>query len=541
MAVSISLSSLRPFVWARRLLGSLSLRGAVILVVCIGLLGPGLYSVIHQIEKERHDAERNLRSEVAVLTDVLSVAMREPIWQISPELGRYIAQSMFRDARLVSVTVWAEEEKSFVELYRSVQAMAPTITDRRPVLMGGKSIGSVEVAMSTGAMQDALTLQLRELLLRTALTLIFSLVLILWVLERWIFSPVSYVTRSAIEFADRHLETPIELQRSDEFGKLAQALERMRLSLQSNFIELERKNIELQAYANTLEARVEQRTLDLTETNERLSASVGNLRAAQRSLIESEKLASLGRLVASITHELNTPLGNAMTVVSALEESYREIAEKAAGKGLRRSELDHFIKHNADGLEILHRNVARSAGLIANFKQVAVDQSSERRRLFDLSMVVQETISTIQPKLKRTPYLIQTEMAEGVMMDSYPGPLEQVLINLVMNAVIHGFAERPYGVVTIRSQKLDNQRVRIVCTDDGLGMDEKTRVRVFEPFFTTRAGDGGSGLGMNIVYSIVTSVLGGRISLQSKLGEGTACVIDLPLKPPEYEPKDDAP
>ena len=519
--------------------GRLSLRGVVVLVVCLGLLGPGLYSVLHQIDSERRDAEQDLRSDVGVLTDVLSVAMREPIWQVSPELGRYIAQSMFRDPRLVSITVWAEEEKSFIELYRSVQAMAPTITDRRPVVMGGKSIGSVEVAMSTGAMQDVLSRHMRELLIRTGLTLILSLALILWVLERWIFSAVSRVTRAATEFSNRQLDNPIELHRSDEFGRLAEALERMRRSLQSNFIELERKNIELRAYANTLEARVEQRTLDLTETNERLSASVGNLRAAQRSLIESEKLASLGRLVASITHELNTPLGNAMTVVSALEESHREISDKALNGALRRSELEQFLKHNADGLDILHRNVARSAGLIANFKQVAVDQSSERRRIFDLSLVVQETIATMQPKLKRTPYQVLTEMTDGIMMDSYPGPLEQVLINLIMNAVIHGFGERPYGVITIRTQILDQHRVRIVCTDDGVGMDEKVRLRVFEPFFTTRVGEGGSGLGMSIVYSIVTSVLGGRINVQSKSGEGTSCVIDLPLKPPEYVPKDE--
>lgn len=537
MPASISTIS-KVFGAPRRWLGRLPLRLAVVIAVSFGLLGPGLYAIWHEVGAEERIAEQDLRSDVATLADVLSVAMREPIWQVAPELGRHIAQAMFRDSRLVSITVWAEGDSTFLELYRSVKAMAPTISEKRPVIMAGRQIGKVEVTLTAGVMEDALARQLQSLMLRTGLALVLSLVLILWVLDRWILAPVAYVTRSAAQLAEKRLDSAIELDRSDELGKLAAALDQMRRSLQDAFNELERKNIELQAYATTLESRVEKRTLDLTESNERLSTTLGNLRAAQRSLIESEKLASLGRLVASIAHELNTPLGNAMTVVTALTESHRQFAEKAGNGGLRRSELEHFIQHNGDGLDILQRNVARSSALIANFKQVAVDQSSERRRLFDLAVVVQETISTIQPKLKRTPYIIQNDIVEGVMMDSYPGPLEQVLINLIMNSVIHGFGERPYGVVTLRSERLDAQRIRLVCADDGAGMAPEVRARAFEPFFTTRAEQGGSGLGMNIVYSIVTSVLGGRITLQSKPGEGTACVIDLPLTAPEYVAKD---
>lgn len=522
--------------WKKVWTGGLSLRVAVIFAVSLGLLGPGIFSVWHQITKEEATARENLRNDLATLADVLSVAMRDPIWQVSPESGRHIAQAMFRDPRLVSVTVWSDDGQLFVELYRSVQVMAPTLSEKRPVSMSGQPIGLVEVTLSAGPTQDSVGRHLRELLQREGLVLLFSLVLILWVLERRVFDPIAYVTRSASDFAGRRLQNPVVLPRSDELGALAEALEKMRISLQYSFTELERKNIELQAYASTLESRVEQRTLDLTESNKRLTASVDNLRSAQRSLIESEKLASLGRLVASIAHELNTPLGNAITVVSALEESHRDFAEKAAGGALRRSELDHFVNHQGDGLEILHRNVARSAALIADFKQVAVDQSSERRRVFDLTLVIQETIATLQPKLKRTPYIIQTELVDGVMMDSYPGPLEQVLINLTMNAVTHGFAGRPYGLVTVRSERLDDDRVRIVFIDDGVGMEEKVRARVFEPFFTTCPDSGGSGLGMSIVYSVVTSVLGGRIVLKSKPGEGTAVIIDLPLKPAEYVP-----
>ena len=525
--------------WKRLWSNSLSLRVAVILAVTLGLLGPGFLSVWHQVKTEELAAEASLQSDLSTLVDVLSVSMRDPIWQVSPESGKHIAQAMFRDPRLISVNVWGDHDKVFLELYRSVHVMAPTVSEKRTVTMGGQRIGLVEVTLSAGPMRESVARHLRDLLVREAIVLLFSLVLILWVLERRVFDPVAFVTRSASDFAERRLHNPVALPRSDELGLLADALEKMRVSLLNSFTELERKNIELRAYATTLESRVEQRTLDLTETNQRLTASVENFRSAQRSLIESEKLASLGRLVASIAHELNTPLGNALTVVSALEESHRDFSSKLTVGGLRRSELEHFMQHSGDGLEILRRSVARSAELIADFKQVAVDQSSERRRVFDLSMVIQETMTTLKPKLKRTPYVVQTELTDGVMMDSYPGPLEQVLINLTMNAVIHGFAGRPFGLITLRSELLDNDRVRIIVTDDGVGMDDKVRLRAFEPFFTTRPDSGGSGLGMSIVYSIVTSVLGGRIVLKSKPGDGTAIVIDLPLKPPEYVPGDD--
>lgn len=517
-------------VWFRRL----SLRWAVASAVAVGLLVPGLYSVWHEIDVEEQHATDRLNNDVSTLAEVLSVAMREPIWQVSPELGRHIAQSMFRDSRLVAITVWTEDGQKFIEVYRSVKALSATVSEQRPVVMSGQGIGRVEITLTVAEKDEELGRLLRQSLLRTGLVLAVSLLLILAVLDRWMLGPVALITRGASRLAEKQLESPMTLDRTDELGDLAQALEKMRVALRDAFVDLERKNTELQAYASTLESRVAQRTLDLTETNERLSSTVANLRAAQNSLIEAEKLASLGRLVASITHELNTPLGNAMTVVTALEDAYHQFSEKASSGAMRRSELDHFLKHNGDGLEILHRNVARASSLMASFKQVAVDQSSERRRLFDLASVMQETISTLQPKLKRTPYVIDCRVPEGIMMDSYPGPLEQVMINLMMNSVIHGFGERPYGQITIHSEMLDADRVRIVCADDGEGMTEAVRTRAFEPFFSTRHDQGGSGLGMNVVYSMITGVLGGRVSLRSRPGEGTACVIDLPLNAPQY-------
>ena len=172
--------------------------------------------------------------------------------------------------------------------------------------------------------------------------------------------------------------------------------------------------------------------------------------------------------------------------------------------------------------------------LIAHFKQVAVDQTSAQRRPFDLAEVVGEVVLTLRPQFKATPYRIEVDIPPGIDMDSFPGPLGQVLTNLVNNALLHGFAGLPAGVVRIAAEA-QGDRVRIQVADNGRGIAPEHQSRVFDPFFTTRLGQGGSGLGLHIVYSIVTRVLGGRIDLASQPGEGTEITLEIPVIAPQQE------
>jgi signal transduction histidine kinase len=214
-----------------------------------------------------------------------------------------------------------------------------------------------------------------------------------------------------------------------------------------------------------------------------LTRSLANLKAAQRSLLESEKQASLGRLVSGIAHDLNTPLGNAVTIVSELEQRYREFRKHTIEGGIKRSEFEGFLDHSQQGMEILHQNVERAALLISRFKQVAIDQATERRRAFDLAQVVEETLSTLEHQFRRSPYILQADLADSVMMDSYPGPLEQVIIHLVTNALTHGFKDRSYGTVVVRAERLNRIRARLVVRDDGVGMSEDLRQHIFELYY----------------------------------------------------------
>lgn len=274
-----------------------------------------------------------------------------------------------------------------------------------------------------------------------------------------------------------------------------------------------------------LEARVVQRTEDLARANE-------ELRLAMRQLVQTEKLASLGSLVAGIAHELNTPLGNVLTVATTLRDRSEEFAATVAGgEGLRRSTINDYTGGCLEAARIVERNARRAAELIGNFKEVAVDQTSARRRRFDLRAVIDELLSTLQPTLRRTAHRIDVQVAPGIMLDSYPGPLEQILGNLIMNSLLHGFEHVAAGVIVIHAEGGEDE-VRLRYTDNGCGMSDEIAQQAFDPFFTTKLGKGGSGLGLYIAYNLTTAVLGGSIALRSETGEGVDFELVLPKSAP---------
>lgn len=305
------------------------------------------------------------------------------------------------------------------------------------------------------------------------------------------------------------------------------------LLLASVFDVTERKTAaaELQRLNEALESRVAERTQDLAVSNSELSATVEQLQRAQTELVRSERLASLGSLVAGVAHELNTPLGSVLLVATTLGDGIDELRQQLACGDLKRSSLAQFLAQQAEAQTLIVRNARRAAELIGRFKQVAVDQTSEHRRRFDLGEVVSEVIETLQPRLRATPHRIELEIAAGLAMDSYPGPLGQVLTNLVMNAVIHGFGAKP-GSVRIEAHGLADDELELIVSDDGAGIPAEHLPRIFDPFFTTKLGEGGSGLGLHIVFSLVERSLGGRVEVESHPGQGTRFRLRLPRTAP---------
>ena len=280
-----------------------------------------------------------------------------------------------------------------------------------------------------------------------------------------------------------------------------------------------------------LEARVEERTQALERSNQSLTETLQRLEQTQDELVESEKLASLGALVAGVAHELNTPIGNALMAASTLSDEARVFADSAKS-GMTRTAFDAHLVTTQTGTEMIMTNISRAAELINGFKQLAVDRTSAQRREFNLDREMADIRVAMGPTLRAHPVVLTVgQGVDTIVMDSFPGALSSIIINLINNAILHGFEGRSAGVITIDSKLVDPGHVEILFADDGNGMTDAVRKHVFEPFFTTKLGRGGSGLGMHIVYNNVTKLLGGRIELESEPGKGTRYRLLLPLRP----------
>ena len=271
---------------------------------------------------------------------------------------------------------------------------------------------------------------------------------------------------------------------------------------------------------------------EMRKARDAAETALRNLRETQASLIEAEKLAALGRLVAGVAHEVNNPVGISLTVASALERKTANFGAEVARGELRRSSLNDFLATSRDASSQLVANLNRAAELIQSFKQVAADRNYSDQRSFDLADLTEQVVMSLRPGLRKHNLTLQVDCQPNLMMNSYPGPYGQVLTNLFLNAVAHAFPDGRPGVIEISARESGKDNVEIIFSDNGVGMSLDVRRRAFDPFFTTRRDQGGTGLGLHIVYSIVTNRLGGRLDLDSEPGGGTRIQMILPRTAP---------
>jgi signal transduction histidine kinase len=268
---------------------------------------------------------------------------------------------------------------------------------------------------------------------------------------------------------------------------------------------------------------------ELRASKERAESALLELNTAQQNLIDAERLAALGGLVAGVTHEVNNPIGISLTVASSLARRTAMFEAELKSDGqLRRSQLEEFVRSSRDASEQLVANLHRAGELIQSFKQVAVDRSHAERRQFLLDEATDQIIASLRPVLKQAPIALHLDVPEGLVIDGYPGSYGQILTNLFLNAVNHAFAKGRSGTISISARPRGADDVEIIFADDGAGMTPEVQRQAFDPFFTTRRNEGGTGLGLHIVYNLVTQQLGGRMMLESRPGQGTTFRIIMP-------------
>ncbi|MBB6249604.1 PAS domain-containing sensor histidine kinase [Nitrospirillum iridis] len=267
------------------------------------------------------------------------------------------------------------------------------------------------------------------------------------------------------------------------------------------------------------------------------------LRDTQESLVQAEKLASLGELVAGVAHELNTPVGISYTAATFLSDRLREFRVELE-RTPRRATMMEFLDLVGETADLMTVNAGRAARLVQSFKNIAVDQTNDERRLLSLKSYLEEIAISLSPQWKRPGHTLTIDCPTGLVLDTYPGALSQVLTNLIVNATLHGYAPGQAGRLTITASPLPlaagggtgrpaAEHVEILFADDGKGIAPEALPRIFDPFFTTRRGAGSTGLGLNIVFNLVTRTLGGRIEVDSTPGRGTRFFLRLPKVAPQ--------
>lgn len=349
--------------------------------------------------------------------------------------------------------------------------------------------------------------------------------------------------------------TPITLDRAQVLGSFAMYYRDVRspgeddmhligvaTHLAAIAIERTRRERELAQYREHLEELVAARTAELTgaveradQINRELSNALETLSRAQDELVRRDKMAALGALVAGVAHELNTPIGNSLVVATALAERTRNLVASLAD-GLRRSVLERYLADADEAGDLLVRNLGRAATLVAGFKQIAVDHASLERREFSLTELLSDLGAPLRVAARAARVDLALALEPGLAMDSYPGPLSQVVTELFENCLAHAFPEGRGGNVKISAALRERDLVAISVEDDGAGMTPEVQARVYDPFYTARMGAGRSGLGLHVAHNIVTNILGGRIELRSAPGAGSCFTLLLPAAAPRTPP-----
>jgi signal transduction histidine kinase len=395
-------------------------------------------------------------------------------------------------------------------------------TLRLPILVDSEEVGRLNITEN-----DNYLASFGINILKYMVPVLLVSLLVVWLLSRSLqaklAAPLNDLTKAVHEVAyNQDYRRQVEIVSDDELGELGSAFNFMLAKLAENEafrVEKETEIVELNA---DLENKVYERTKEL-------ETSLENLQVTQQQLVEQEKMASLGELVAGVAHEINTPIGVGITAVSHLAESIGRIHKAFNSGTLTKKQFTDMLSAILESAGIVESNLRRAADLVKAFKAVAVDQTSAEPRLFALGSYVQDILTSLGPKLKRTRHEVKMDIPDDLDLYCDPGVVSQIITNLVMNSLHHAFAEDVVGEISIRA-RISDSALHLTYEDNGQGIEQSIIKRLFDPFVTTKRGQGGSGLGTHIIYNLVTQALGGRIQCISEPNKGTRFDITLPLE-----------
>ncbi|WP_426415974.1 sensor histidine kinase [Aestuariirhabdus sp. LZHN29] len=527
-----------------------------------------------QVVAEFYSARSVIETDMRHTLESLQQGLAQSIWEINPEQEAALVEGLIQLPTVVGVEVVHADDGSL--LRRGVtpeQQLADvnTLDDSRSVRAPGRLFGVVsplvygrddsarQVGMVTLYSSDEVTfdriqVSLVFLILNAMLKTALLIFMFLWVFRKYLSRPLTSFTQQIASMDLHNLgKSHLHLQQHNEneltllskgFNRLVDKLIENRSELDRHNTtlaqEVEKKTRSLQETLNVVEAREQslesevalrlQAEQELKASYQALKQSQGELYKAQDQLVASEKLNTLGQMVAEVTHELNTPIGVAITTSSYLEGKMQELEKGFKERTITTGQMEQFLAGGRESAELIRVNMQHAAELVSDFKLIAVDEASNRLRTINLKDYLQGIVHSVHHKFKRTPHQIVVDCDPSIELYCRPGAIAQVVINLMMNSLVHGFESHDSGNIRIEARKEDARWIAITYRDDGKGMAAEQLQRVFEPFYTTRQEEGGSGLGGHIVHKLVTGDLGGEIRVESELGSGVVYRLRIPLR-----------
>lgn len=472
------------------------------LSVFIAVLIPVSILGIYFFNEKEKEILTELDDYHADLLKSLQISLADAVWSYRQDIARDMVKPLFGSDVVVSVRVDDESGNLFIE------EKNPNISPREVSTLGAEIhnkemlVGKLRVTVS----QEPALEQIQEEVYRI-LTVMFSLFLSIFlviylILKHYIIKPMQNLYQETQKFEDGHFDDPVSISGAHEIEILGQHIDGARQRIKSLIGTLQIK------YQELSEAHTE-----LIDTQNRL--------------IESEKMASLGNLVAGLAHEINTPIGISVTSASHLKSQTTDLKKTFESGAIKKSTITKYIEDADTSTSLTLKNLGRASELIQEFKRVSVDHTDEHLKSFEIISYTHDLLNMLRPQISTDKVKLSLEAEGEIEVYSYPGLYSQIITNMAMNAYIHAFDKSGPGEIQF-SISPDHENVLIRCCDDGKGISEENLQKVFEPFFTTRRNQGGIGLGMHIMYNIITQRLMGSISIESTLGEGTCLKLSLP-------------
>lgn len=408
----------------------------------------------------------------------------------------------------------------------------PRITDNqveliKPIMYEGEVKGYVYVRGGLERLNDYIN---KKIIIDILLTL-FVLVLVFFVakrIQKRIANPIDELTLLLQDVSKNHNYNVRAPKTSiSEINTLASSLNIMLTRTQNQIERHKNDKLEIKQLNQSLEEKVNQRTIALREANQELLNTLERMHQYQNQIVESEKMASLGQMVAGVAHEVNTPIGLGITGSTLLRDKLAEINAGFEKKTLTSTQLKRFIDDGIENLDLIYRNLNRAAELISSFKKVAVTQDGEINSAVNVNSLISDVLLSMRAEMQPKAPEVKVHCPSELIFETKVGPLQQVLQQLISNSIIHGFKDNIGNEIEFTIERNESSLI-INYRDNGVGVDKTIKKRIFDPFVTTKRGEGGSGLGMHLVYNLVTQALGGNVFYDEKDERGASFIITLP-------------